>query len=180
MPTLNLGKFEIDVLAHSFLNYGLNAFDLKLPKSVDIDELISFKDEHIEDQDAFDYSYDGKKYHGRFGQMLFDKHGNIRLYLTTKETEHSKKDDSSFIIYSDNVSYYNLLKTVKNQAKNIEILKELLVRKNVLSLDEASQIESHIPFHGNNLYMFNELSDLPAYLHETHNEIEEISFEDDL
>lgn len=107
------------------------------------------------------FSLDNVEYDGRFGRILFDNSGFIRLYLVKKDVPEFKNEDH-FVqnLMASDPTYLNLVKAVKDYKNAFSKLFSIMQSKNILSESEAEQIQKTLP---KTDVMFSRVDDLQEY-----------------
>ena len=158
--------FEFQIVGKNDIGFA-TSFDLK----TSADQLKLFIPYYHDslDSDFLEISVDGENVRGRFGQMIYDKNGNIRLYFVTDlETDEAPTPNN-------NVEEYNLKNVVVAQEKRINKIVDILKEKGLIDEVQAKSLASYFTISKNQPDMGKEVPNLPLYLKETHNTLDEES-----
>lgn len=175
MTLLTINSFStIEVDDYQELNHDLVVFYGRSTYDWMKNSFIPFYEEHLDEEKGFDYSIEGKNYHGKFGQLLYDISGNFRFFITTKQIE-----DNGFVgwVGRHDVGYQNVLKNVQIQHKKINSLIKLLVGKGILSEDELSVLGDEFSLN-EELDILHRVNDLPTFLEDTNETIQDLRNEE--
>ena len=167
---------NIEVTNFFITDYDLIAFDAKIDPVVFKLSFLPFYDNHLTDENLFDFKFNGKNYLGRFGKLIYDKRGNLRFYLTTAQTE----DEFSVIpsvTYND-VPLINVVKQTVAQEKKINKLIDILKEKNILNQGDINGFENYLTPIPKGIDINREVLDLKDHLSKTSDTIEDMKKED--
>ena len=161
---LKISVFEFQIVGKADIDFALS-FDLKT--TVDqLKQFITYYHDSV-DIESIDISVDGESIHGRLGQMIYDKDGNVRLYFVTDlEPNEAPKPGSD-------VKTYNLKKVVVAQEKRINKIVDILVEKNLIEESQVESLASYFTISKEQPDMYKEVPNLPLYLKETHSTLDE-------
>ncbi|MDT2752347.1 hypothetical protein [Enterococcus thailandicus] len=175
MTVLTINSFPpIEIDDYQEFEYGLVVFYGKSSYDWVKNLFIPFYKDHLDEEDSFDYSIEEKNYHGRFGQLAYDKSGNFRFFITTKPIE----DDgfAGWISYED-LGYQNALKNVEELHTKLNSLIKILVGKGLITEDELSILGDDFSLN-EDLDMIHRVTDLPTFLEDTKGTIQDLRNED--
>ena len=161
---LKASVFEFQIVGKADIGFAL-CFDLKANPN-QLKPFVSYYHDSL-DSDFFDISVDGESIHGRFGQMIYDKDGNIRLYFVTD----LESDEAP--VLSNDTKAYNLKNVVVAQEKRINKIVDILVEKNLIEESQVEALASYFTISKDQPDMYKEVPNLPLYLKETHSTLDE-------
>lgn len=171
----NFDKFTLQIDDYFVMeSSSLIVIRMAVPPDFFHSELKPFIYDHQKDESQFEYHIDNQEFFGRFGQLTFDKLGNIQLFITTKILEKPNPHTlTSMVVSRYSAEYVNLVKVVKSHEQNFNQLLSILVNQNIVSDQELSNF--NFPLELKEISDFNrEVEDLSTFLEENHRTILEI------
>ncbi|HDX9614583.1 TPA: hypothetical protein ROY01_005783 [Bacillus toyonensis] len=145
-------------------------------KEADFDEFLSFFNQYVEKGNYFTTVFNGRSFHGRFGQIYYSKNNgicNMRLVFVTSQDDIREIPSG---VVMNNGSYRNTRKTVAKNDLILSNLLSVLEEKGLLNSDELHRITTvdETSLNDKTIRMSAELDDLHKYLkaeYETLNDI---------
>lgn len=177
MTVLKFDSFELPV--NEYLHDGIFiGCDLKIEQGTLFDKLLPFLNQYSKDRYPLQISINDDSFEGYLGNYTFDKKGNVRIWLAKEYIEdNNKKTLSELAVHRYGVQYQNVLKYVKQHEIKLNNLVELLKTKDVLTDLESKDLLSEFHFMDNDIDFNHEVTDLPSFLKDINDRLEDIKSE---
>ena len=156
MKKLQAGEFQLDISDFA-VGRSIVAIDSKFGNKETFYHFLEFSKKHCLDKTSIDYEIDGEKYHGHFGNFIYDSDYNVRFYMTTDF------EDSDYGVGA-NIWKDNLNSIIEKQRTAIEKIANILSEKNLVEKDEINEILQYIPEEDYGAAISHKVSDLNKYL----------------
>ena len=111
-----------------------------------------------------------EKHSVSFGTFIYDKNGNVRLYLSSSNGSSEEKNSLSPGVFAYNQEYLLL-----HQEKRLNYLVDLLTDKGIISDNELSLLDSYFSVSKESFDIDHEVPDLQKYIEVSNSSIEDIT-----
>lgn len=176
MTLLKIDKFELFVKDCLYDGIFIGC-DLKIDPNILFNDFLPFLHEYNErfdESSSLVINIDGDTFEGYLGNYIFDKDGNMRIWLIKEYVESSKNMLTDMTVSRYSVQYKNIVKYVKQHELKLNNLVEILKSKNVLTESESDYFLSEFKMINEDIDFNHEVTNLTDYLVDTDNRLDDI------